>query len=82
MFLLFNHLKIFGIFIFERSIFNVYRFGIDLNKFSIKPPPVICAAAFKRFLFAHSIISFEYIFVGFKISFFKLAGNLFFLKYF
>ena len=33
--------------------------GIDLNKFSIKPPPVICAAEFIRFLLANFKISSE-----------------------
>ena len=40
-FLLFNHLKTLVVFIFERSMFKVKCFGIDLSKFSIKPPPVI-----------------------------------------
>ena len=35
------HLNISRILIFDKSIFNVSELGIDLNKFSIKPPPVI-----------------------------------------
>ena len=42
MFLLFNHLKILGIFILDKSIFKDKFSGIDLSKFSIKPPPVMC----------------------------------------
>ena len=42
----FNHLNIFIIFILERFKFKDKFAGIDLIKFSIKPPPVICAAAF------------------------------------
>ena len=59
MFLLFNHLNIFFILIFERSMFKVKFFGIDRNKFSIKPPPVICAAELIRFLLVNFKISLE-----------------------
>ena len=44
-FLFFIHLKIFFILIFDRSIFKVRSLGIDLNKFSMRPPPVIWAEA-------------------------------------
>ena len=58
MFLLFNHLKIFLVLIFDRLMFSVKFSGTDLNKFSIKPPPVICAAALIRFLSINFKISF------------------------
>ena len=38
------HLKIFKILILDRSISTDRLSGIDLIKFSINPPPVICAA--------------------------------------
>ena len=74
-----SHLKILSILILDRSMFKVKPFGTDLNKFSIKPPPVICAAELIKFLCDNFKISFVYILVGFKISFFKFLGNLFFL---
>ena len=42
-FLLFSHLKMFIILILERSMSTERFSGTDLNKFSIRPPPVICA---------------------------------------
>ena len=54
-------------------------FGIDLKRFSTKPPPVIWAAAFNKFLSTNFKISLEYILVGFNNSFFKYLGNLFFI---
>ena len=39
--------------------FKVKFSGIDLNKFSINPPPVICAAALIIFLLLNFKISFE-----------------------
>ena len=79
-FLLFNHLKIFIILIFERSIFKVRFSGTDLNKFSINPPPVICAAEFMRFFFVNFKISSVYIFVGLKISFLSLDDTWIFFN--
>ena len=49
--LLLIHLNIFFTFILDKSISTEKLLGTDLNKFSSKPPPVICAAAFIRFLF-------------------------------
>ena len=57
--LVFSHLNILVILIFERLIFKVKFFGIDLNKFSTNPPPVICAAAFIKFLLVNFKISLE-----------------------
>ena len=59
MFLLFIHLKILLTFIFDKSRFNDKWLGIDLNKFSISPPPVICAAALIRFFLVNFKISLE-----------------------
>ena len=78
-FLLFNHLNILGILIFEKSKFKSNLSGTDLIRFSIKPPPVICAAALIRFLLANFKTSSVYILVGFNNSFFKFFGILFFL---
>ena len=46
MFLFFNHLNILLILILDRSIFIENLSGIDLDRFSISPPPVIWAAEF------------------------------------
>ena len=61
-------------------MFKVKFLGIDLNKFSINPPPVICAAEFIKFFPANLRISFEYILVGFNNEFFKLFGIFFFFN--
>ena len=79
--LLLSHLKILEILILLRLMFKVKLLGIDLNKFSINPPPVICAAEFIKFLSANLRISFEYILVGFNNEFFKLFGIFFSFQY-
>ena len=58
-FLLFSHLNILVTLIFERSIFRVKLSGIDLNRFSTKPPPVMCAEAFIRLFFVNFKTSLE-----------------------
>ena len=55
----FNHLKMLVIFILERSIFKDKSSGVDLNKFSTKPPPVIWAAALIKFLSVSFKISLQ-----------------------
>ena len=57
MFLVFNHLKILVVLIFDKLILRVKLSGTDLNKFSIKPPPVIWAAALIKFLLVNFKIS-------------------------
>ena len=46
-------------FIFDKSICKEKLSGIDLNKFSIRPPPVICAEAFMYFFVTNFRISLE-----------------------
>ena len=46
--------KIFGILIFDKSIFAVSLSGIDLTIFSTIPPPVILAAEWIK-LFLHKL---------------------------
>ena len=58
-FLLFSHLKIFKVLIFDKSKFKVSFVGIERSKFSISPPPVICAAELIKFLLVNFKISLE-----------------------
>ena len=58
-FLLFNHLKILFTLIFDKSKFKVRFLGMDLNRFSTKPPPVIWAEEFINPSSDNLIISLE-----------------------
>ena len=58
-FLLLIHLKMLFILIFDKSISIEYLSGTDRNKFSINPPPVICAEALINFLSTNFKISLE-----------------------
>ena len=54
--------------------------GIDLIKFSIKPPPVICAAELIKFFSQSFKISLEYILVGLSNNLFNFSTYTFFFK--
>ena len=45
--------------ILDRSMFKVKFSGIDLSRFSIRPPPVICAAELIRLFLVKFNISDE-----------------------